>query len=122
MHAHFLIELFKTQLPGKPPMPSGIATIIHIIPSCDNWLTSWISRPRACGPRARNPLGQPVIALGHKWIIVAIPSGIGGLPIVIAFLWGYYPLCNPPIDRWIIVVITHVYRWISCVIPLKFNS
>ena len=39
----------------------------------DNWLTSWISRPRA-----RNPLGQPVIALGHKWIIVVIPSGIGG--------------------------------------------
>ena len=32
----------------------------------DNWLTSWISRPRAFGPRALNPLGQPVIALGHK--------------------------------------------------------
>ena len=35
----------------------------------DNWLTSWISRPRA-----RNPLGQPVIALGHKWIPGVIPS------------------------------------------------
>ena len=44
----------------------------------DNWLTSWISRPRAFGPRARNPLGQPVIALGHKWILGVIPSGIGG--------------------------------------------
>ena len=38
-----LVKLLKTQQPGKPPMPSGITTIIHIIPSCDNWLTSGIS-------------------------------------------------------------------------------
>ena len=56
------------------------------------------------------------------WIIVVIPSGIGGLPTVIAFFGGDYPLSNPPIDRWIIVVITHDYRWISWVIPLKFDS
>ena len=33
---------------------------LHYALVYDNWLTSWISRPRA-----RNPLGQPVIALGH---------------------------------------------------------
>ena len=44
----------------------------------DNWLTSWFSRPRA-----RKSLGQPVIALWHKWIIVDNPSGIGSSPEVI---------------------------------------
>ena len=72
------------QLPRKPPMPLGVNHYNpHYSLGHDSWLTSWISRPRACGPRAQNPLGQPVIALGHKWIIVVNPSGIGGLPIVI---------------------------------------
>ena len=82
MHAHFWSSCFtiiQMQLPSKPPMPLGDN---HYNPRYslghDNWLTSWISHPRA-----RNPLGQPVIALGHKWIIGIISYGIGGLPIVI---------------------------------------
>ena len=52
-----------------------------LMPECDNWLTEWISRPRAEGPRARNPRGQPVIVPeGITWIIVGIPEGLGGLP------------------------------------------
>ena len=66
------------QLPYKPPMPLGVNHYNpHYSLGHDNWLTSWILRPRA-----RNPLGQPVIALGHKWIIVVISSGTGGLPII----------------------------------------
>ena len=50
------------------------------MPEGDNWLTEWISRPRAEGPRARNPRGQPVIVPeGITWIIVVVHEGIGGL-------------------------------------------
>ena len=87
MDAHFLSSCFaiiQMQLPSKLPMPLGDN---HYNPRYslghDHWLTSWISRPRSCGPRARNPLGQPVIALGHKWIIAVVPYGIGGLRTVI---------------------------------------
>ena len=58
------------QLPHKPPMPLGVN---HCNPRYslghDNRLTSGIS-------------GLPMVN----------PSGIGGLPPVIAFFWGYYPL------------------------------
>ena len=68
--------------PGEPPIPSGITYRIHI-PSRYNWLTSRFSRPRACGPRARKSLGQPVIALWNEWILWVLPSEIGGSPSVI---------------------------------------
>ena len=90
MHAHFLINLFY--YPNAITKQTTYAlgdnhynphyTLVH-----DNWLISWISRPRACGPRARNPLGQPVIALGHKWIIVDNPYGISSFPKLLRF-WG----------------------------------
>ena len=55
--------------PGKLPMPEG-----------DIWLTEWISRPRAEGPRARNPRGQPDIARGHRQFARGIPEGTGSFP------------------------------------------
>ena len=62
-------------------MPEGDNLYNPQMPEGDNWLTEWISRPRAAGPRARNPRGQPVIVPeGITWIIVVIPEGMGGLP------------------------------------------
>ena len=50
------------------------------MPEGDNWLTEWISRPRAAGPSARNPRGQPVIVHeGITLIILVVTGGIGGL-------------------------------------------
>ena len=85
MRAYFLIKLFYTPFKNATTRLTTYALgdnhyNPHYSLGHDNWLTSWISRPRAFGPRARNPLGQPVIALGHKWIIVVFPSGKGGLP------------------------------------------
>ena len=71
--------------PGEPPIPSGRTHRIHI-PSRYNWLTSRFSHPRACGPRVRKSLGQPVIALWNGWILWVLPSEIGGSPSVITKL------------------------------------
>ena len=76
--------------PGEPPIPSGITYRIHI-PSRYNWLTSRFSRPRACGPRARKSLGQPVIALWSEWILGVLSSEIGGSSSVITKLRYNYP-------------------------------